>query len=320
MRIDPSIQITVPSPGSRCYGQEPASILLRGLLPADLAFLEQLEAGLPDGGEQAAGSAVGMDAERCTALLSALAPVLLPVPALPALRAERLDPDRRRLAGATGAEPALALGRRGGAVVQVTGLGRAGALVVRLLAGAGVGTLLLTDSSAVRPEDVGGAYALADVGLPRVQAAARLATRTDPTLRVLAVPGNWPAAHLDLLVVAGRLPATAAGPHPLLCIWPDADGWNVGPLLVPGRTPCLDCLSLALDRGPAPPAGEEDTAGAAAAAGLAALQALAWLEGRARPAVWSALLHVRSADGLVGLIPLEHHPQCLCRLQRRGAA
>ncbi|CEA08691.1 ThiF family protein [Arthrobacter saudimassiliensis] len=319
MRIDPRLTVTIPEPGSRRYGAEPDCLLLQGLLPGDQAFLAQLEAGVPDGTEQAAGAAAGLDPERCTGLLRALGGILVSVAPVPALRSERLAGEGHRPPPAGG--DGLFLGRRADAVVQVRGLGRAGALTVRLLAGAGVGTLLLEDPGRVGSADVGGAYALTDVGLPRTQAALRLAARTDPTLRVLPLPAGLPPAHLDLLLAAGRVPEAWTGPHPLLCLWPGGDGWNVGPLLVPGRTPCLDCLRLAhpelLAEGPA---GTEDTAGSGAAAGLAVLQVLAFIEARVRPAAWSAVLRVRSADGWVGRLPLEQHPECLCRLQRRGAA
>ena len=119
----------------------------------------------------AAGAAAGLGEQRQEQLLRVLAPVLLAQPGsrplLPPLREERLRPDVERLSAVYGRDAVDALALRGAAVVEVLGLGRCGALTARILAAAGVGTVLLGDGGVVSPSDVGPAYALTDIGMPR---------------------------------------------------------------------------------------------------------------------------------------------------------
>ena len=276
-----------------------------------------------------------------------LAPVLLACPGnrpvLPPLREERLRPDAERLSAVYGRDGLDALALRAGAVVEVLGLGRCGALAARILAAAGVGTVLLGDGAAVSPSDVGPAYALTDIGMPRYQAVKRQLYRIDPTVRVLQVP--WPAGGVrttavDLAVLASEKPAPLRSlpgdklEQPHLAVSVQQYGYQVGPLVVPGTTPCLGCLdrhrgdadpgwyapaAVLASGAPAlePPAGPggEEVVSATLAAAAAAGQALSFLDGVAQPVTWSAVLQLRAADGHVGLEPLDFHPDCGCRLQ-----
>ncbi|MER1996579.1 MAG: ThiF family adenylyltransferase [Arthrobacter sp.] len=350
MRINPGIYVLDLGTDRRQFGLGEGALLLAGLTAADLSFIGALRGGIPDGGELAAGGAAGLDSRRVEQLLQALSPVLLAHPGsrplLPPLREERLRPDGERLSAVYGRDALAALALRGGAVVEVLGLGRCGALAARILAAAGVGTVLLGDAAVVSPSDVGPAYALTDIGMPRYQAVKRQLYRIDPTVRVLQVP--WPAdpmkaAAVDLAILASEQPAPLRSlpgeklERPHLAVSVQQYGYQVGPLVVPGSTPCLGCLDrhrgdadpgwyapaaapVSADAAPPPGPGGEETASAAFAAAAAAGQALSFLDGAAQPVTWSAVLQLRAADGHVGLEPLAFHPECGCRLQSAEAA
>lgn len=360
MRINPGIHVLDVAPGAVQLGIGPGSLLLRNLQPADLGFLASLRRGVPDGSEAAAGAAVLLPAGRSASLLAALEPLLVPyeasAPPVPSLRSERLRPDASRLSAAyrlNGEEPVR---HRSAAAVSIDGLGRTGALLARTLAGAGIGTLLLSDPGVVTPGDVGSAYAMTDIGMNRAAAVKRHLFRIDPTQQVLTLSdarGSSPRA-IDLAVTVrpvGAVPLDReTGPEPAprvpqLLLTNQEGGWDVGPLVIPGATPCLECLDRqradtdpgwyaaaeALGR-PDPgsrtaagamedpvggwPAGEE-SAGSALAAGAAAMAALVFLDGINRPALQSAVLSLRTSDGYPRLQKLAYHPSCGCRLQHR---
>ncbi|WP_312180875.1 ThiF family adenylyltransferase [Arthrobacter sp.] len=351
MRINPGIYILDLGPDRRQFGLGPGALLLAGLTAADLAFVGRLRDGIPDGAEPASAAETGVGVERQAQLLTALEPVLLPWQgsscALPPLRQERLRPDIQRLSAVYGQDASGPVVRRAAAAVEIQGLGRCGALLARILAAAGIGTLLLGDPALVSPADVGPAYALTDIGMPRFRAVKRHLYRIDPTVRVLHVPGPDPqltAAGADLAVLAGDQPGpllSLAGverERPHLTVTVQQYGYQVGPLVVPGATPCLGCLDR--HRGDADPGwyassapeapdreqpnkprgpGGEEVSAAGLAAGIAAGQALSFIDGLAQPVTWSAVLQLRTADGHIGLEPLEFHPGCGCRLQSAGS-
>ena len=350
MRINPGIYVLDLGPDRRQFGLGEGALLLAGLTAGDLDFIGTLRGGIPDGEEVNAGAAAGLESRRVEQLLHALSPVLLAHPGsrpvLPPLREERLRPDGERLSAVYGRDAVDALAKRGGAVVEVLGLGRCGALAARILAAAGVGTVLLGDSAVVSPGDVGPAYALTDIGMSRYQAVKRQLYRIDPTVRVLQVP--WPAdgmrtAAVDLAILVSEKPAPIRSlpcgklEQPHLAVSVQQYGYQIGPLVVPGSTPCLGCLdrhrgdadpgwyapaAALAPTAPAPPPGPggEETAAATFAAAAAAGQALSFIDGLAQPVTWSAILQLRAADGHVGLEPLGFHPECGCRLQSAEAA
>ena len=358
MRINPGVHVLEVSPGARQLGIGAGSLLLRNLQGPDLAFLAALRQGVPDGTETAAAAALSLPPERAASLLEVLGPLLVrqepAAPPVPSLRSERLQPDAQRLSSAYGVNGEDTVRRRAAAAVRVDGLGRAGALVARTLASAGVGTLLLADAGTVSPTDVGAAYAVTDIGMNRAAAVKRHLFRIDPTLQVLVVSGvpeRVGGTAVDLAVSVRAIgsgsghPADGTGGGPLLVLTAQEDGWDVGPLVVPGATPCLECLdryradtdpgwyaaadALGRQAGSTGAAGQaakadcpgpqgEETAGSVLAAGAASAAALSFLDGINRPALYSAVLRLRTADGYPRLQKLDYHPACGCRLQHRG--
>jgi bacteriocin biosynthesis cyclodehydratase domain-containing protein len=147
-----------------------------------------------------------------------------------------------------------------------------------------------------------------------------------------------PPADLVVLVrstVADSLEAVPllADAVPHLSVVVRERGLVVGPLVVPGKVACLRCLDLhRTDRDPAWPrvlaqlAGPraaraaEESASALLGASLAALQVLAHLDGRVRPAALGATLEVELPDGLTSRRPWPPHPSCGCFWADGGGA
>jgi bacteriocin biosynthesis cyclodehydratase domain-containing protein len=136
----------------------------------------------------------------------------------------------------------------------------------------------------------------------------------------------------DLVVLAGSRPPDDglrrrlhddAIPH--LAVGVDAIRAVIGPLVVPGRTSCLRCADLhRRDRDPAWPAlaaqlstsphrfEPSDVALCTAASGLAAVQALAFLDGDA-PATIDGSLEMTLPDWRLRRRSRPSHPDCDCR-------
>lgn len=144
---------------------------------------------------------------------------------------------------------------RAAAAVGILGLGRLGLLTALGLSAAGVGRLVLDDARHVTQHDLGlGGYGPRDVGTLRRVAAARLVAETTDAPWVRAAPArphDVPFSLLDALVVvtdedlapdrAWRLMGERL-PHLVVRCRPDTV--DVSPVVVPGRTPCLRCISL----------------------------------------------------------------------------
>lgn len=220
---------------------------------------------------------------------------------------------------------AAVLARRRSATVRVCGLGRLGAAVATTLAAAGVGRLELVDDRAVTRHDVGLAgLTLRDVGMPRAAAVARAVHDAAP-----AVQTPPPGAEADLVVLVEQHVADPARHRPLvtdavphLSVVAREASVLVGPLVRPGRTPCLRCLDLhRTDADPDWPSLAAQLAGratdgvdavlAAVAAPLAAAQAIALVDGRTAT-VEGATLEVALPDAVPRLARWTQHTQCGC--------
>lgn len=317
-------------PASRQLWRDPTTLQLgrtpgraavvRGLDPPLRAVLELLDGSYDRATVVAAAAVQGCDPARAEALVE----LLLRAGLLDDAEQDRssllgLRPDERErltadLAGLAlvrtdGGLPALALRRD--VQVLVVGAGRVGAPLAVALAVAGIGAVDVVDDAVTRPQDTGvGGLGLGDVGRPRGQAVRELLHRAAPSLSRL------PVVRPDLVVLAsGRDDVrdrarrhVLEGTAHLLVEVRDATG-VVGPLVLPGRTPCLRCLDLTRsDLDPAwpvlahqlPAAGEGehgcDGPLALAVAAQAAMQVLAMADGTAAPATLGGTLEMALPD------------------------
>jgi bacteriocin biosynthesis cyclodehydratase domain-containing protein len=212
------------------------------------------------------------------------------------------------------------------AVVAVHGTARVCAEIALLLAAAGIGTIACLDTNALRQCD------LSPGGLARMAAGRRgditalRASRFTQTVRTtvdrpervtLAILAPPAAEALPEIVTSVR-----DEPHLLACVR-ETTGL-VGPLVVPGRTPCLRCVALARgDRDPHWPALSAqlvgtrtaepcDVALAGLVASLAALEALAFIDGNAEPATAGGVLEYPLGTGALRRRTVRAHPACGC--------
>ncbi|MCV2488669.1 ThiF family adenylyltransferase [Geodermatophilus sp. YIM 151500] len=219
--------------------------------------------------------------------------------------------------------------RRAAAVV-VEGATRVGVPLAAALAASGVGRVTVRDAGTTTAGDaVVGGLTAADEGRPRAPAAADAVRRANPSTDLRPLPAG---AEPDLVVLARPWAASdplvaglrrAGVPHLVATV--RGQTGVVGPLVVPGATGCLRCgdlhrrdadpswpvLAAQLTGGEQPPSGSTVTCLLTAA--LAAVQALAYLDRAAAPAVLDATLELRPPDLLPRLRRWPPHPACGCR-------
>ncbi|GAB1821405.1 ThiF family adenylyltransferase [Herbidospora sp. RD11066] len=214
--------------------------------------------------------------------------------------------------------------------VRIYGAGRIGARVAALLAAAGVGRICVLDPECARPEDVvPGGLGWEHVGKPREDGAVAVAKAVAPS--VTAWEGRTAAGLMDGaaapdMVVLAPIGAadpmlahdlTALGIPHLLATCAEGCG-SVGPLVVPGQSPCLGCIELTRrDRDPGWPSvraairGQSgcDTITSGLVAGQAAGQVLAFLDGRGVDAIGTAEI-LPDLQWRRRVWP--RHPRCRC--------
>lgn len=227
------------------------------------------------------------------------------------------------------------IARRGSRSIGIMGLGRSGLRIAQGLATAGVGRLILDDDDPVRHTDLSlGGHSARSAGVPRRISATQLLTDNAPASTAFnAVPlhAGTPLTELEIIVVVahGALdPATmwrlmAEGVPHLPVVWAEA-GVCVGPLVLPGSTPCLQCVDLA--RRDADPAWPLITAQLAASAksncveesmlssiasALVVSQVLGLLDGR-QPSCVGATVDLDLPDAQHRFQSWAPHPECGC--------
>ena len=249
--------------------------------------------------------------------------------------AGRLGPDLASLSLLAGARaPLEVVRRRRGSTVVVHGAGRVGVSLATLLGAAGVGRVHVADRGPVRPGDVGPAgFPAADVDRSRSTAAAEALRRAAPEVQTGAPP---PGRRPELVVLAAAEPVDTelrnvlqGGRVPHLVVGVRETTAVVGPLVLPGRTSCLRCADLQrADRDPSWPVVAAQLAGvrrrrdepcdvvlATFAAAVAALQALAHLEGRPVAAA-GATLELALPDWRLRRRGWRPHGRCGCGAAR----
>ncbi len=218
--------------------------------------------------------------------------------------------------------------------VAVHGSGRVAGHLAALLAAAGIGRVHVTDDGdtqlqyavpgGVRPGDEGRHYAAAVT-----DAVLAAAPEADPT----PLPSN---ERPDLVVLAvdepidpERSAALHARDWSHLVVRLGSDHGVVGPLVIPGLTSCLRCADLhRVDRDPAWHAlavqlsvasrrgGASDVALATVIAGVAALQALAYLDG-GQPNTIEKTIELHLPDWRLRRRSWPPHPGCDCGAEPR---
>ncbi len=182
---------------------------------------------------------------------------LLPGPPASADESALLNPDARGWAHlCSHARGNDVIDRRARGTTGVLGLGRTGVRIAQGLATAGVGRLILDDDRVVQRKDLGlGGYSLQHVGTPRRSSSAQLIADnalTSSDCRTVPLRTGDSLSALDVVVVVGfgtldpgitwRLMAEGVAHLPV--IWGEASV-TVGPLVLPGRTACWQCIDLA---------------------------------------------------------------------------
>lgn len=180
---------------------------------------------------------------------------------LGAHRAERLD---RQLAYLSALRPGAAAELQsalGDARIAIVGVGGLGTWTAAALACAGVGALTLVDHDTVELSNLNRQilFREADIGSPKVEAAARALRAFDPDLRLRVEERLVDGPDVAVQVCAGHdvIVDTADWPPHALSAWLDAATWDagvpritaaqyppkvrIGPTYLRGETPCTDC-------------------------------------------------------------------------------
>lgn len=319
-------------------GIDPArAVVVDDLMPGAVSLLDRLD-GTVELDVLLASTTDALEREAARHLVSVLvgaravvdAAALTPLPStLDARTRHRLGPDVASLSLLVN-DPGSAVTRRRDAMVEVHGPARLAVPVAVTLAAAGVGRVHVAGRGHVEDCDVApGGFTPADVGRPRHQAAVEALRRVAPQVD----PRPLPPRSADLAVLTGGAAAdkdlieclvSARMPH-LVATLRETTG-VVGPLVLPGYSSCLDCAYLhRSDRDPLWPAlaaqlsnasrdrlDVQDTALSVAVTGLAALQALAHIDGAVAQTV-DGTLELALPDCRVRRRSWATHPLCSCR-------
>jgi len=242
---------------------------------------------------------------------------------------QRLEPDLLSLSlryAGPGAAMSV-LGKRQDAAVAVHGNGRVGATIAMLLAAAGLGTLHCVDRAPLRCADLGPGGIRQIATTTRGKATAKRAAAMSASIRV----GVEHRSPVTLAVLApgssGGLPELLADvrhqPHLVAQVCETTGA--IGPLVIPGRTPCLRCVALARgDRDPQWPLIAAQLSGAGVVteacdvtlatlvATLTAMQVLDYIDDVERPATLAGVIEYDLGAGTLRRRSVRAHPLCGC--------
>lgn len=325
--LKPALRRLWRDPASVQLGLDPRrAVVLSGLEHADVALLDMLD-GTHDAAELAEVGAPG----RVEDLLSVLdaAHALDDSSTVIAARSRpRLEPDLLALS-LRHPEPgrAAAIVRaRAATELELLGAGRVGAMIAMIADAAGIGTIRVSDPGPHRGADLA-------PGMP-ANLASGAASRGEVAARMLSRRHTRPRRTLARSVVVLAPAASVLPPEwlaqvrhrPHLPIVVRENVATIGPLVVPGTTPCLRCVELArADRDPGWPILTAQLVGqaaaieaceitlATAAAALASMQLLSWLDDdRAPIAIRGGALELSLDDLRLRRQTIHPHPECGC--------
>jgi hypothetical protein len=250
-------------------------------------------------------------------------------PGQPPLTPARLTAEFGALTAQFGDAAASVLHARRAAAVAVHGTSRLATSVASTFAAAGVGWIQLVHDGEVSAADAcPGGVTAADEGRRFAVAAEEAVRRYGPDVETSPIP---PERSTDLVVLTDPAPvdpALRSALHqdrvPHLRATVDGQRATVGPLVLPGRSSCLQCADLhRTDRDPAWPALavqlaarprrriSSDVALCVATVGVAVGQALAFLD-RQRPATIGASLEWQLPDWRLRRRSWPAHHICDC--------
>lgn len=303
--LDPARPLLHRGPLGRVVGSGPDALVVEELVPPLVDLLDALQRPAARDALLARATAAGADPVAALALLTDLHAAGVVVDARAAGRVAR---------------------RRAGSAVLVDGDGPLAVGVARGLAVAGVGAVEVVATGSVHADDLGTGYDDADRGRPRTLAAAAAVRRAAPQTRT-RLPARTAPDLVVLADAAGADPVTArtlvdAGTAHLQVRLRDGRG-VVGPLVLPGRSACLECLdrrrAMSDESWPllapqlAAIRGRGDPATAAATAGLATAQALALVDAAAaQPAAVDATLELDATGAALTVRRWSAFPGCPC--------
>jgi bacteriocin biosynthesis cyclodehydratase domain-containing protein len=325
-------------------GTDPGrAIVLELTDPAAARLLDLIDGTRTQAGLIRAAVAADIQADEARRIITELTAAGLVIDAHTIRPAEVAEATRRRLDAETaalaygtrrrGSTPATVLRRRLAAQVLITGACQLCVPIACTLASSGVGHLDTDLGGVTRPTDAApGGLVPGDAHRPRGIAAADAVRRAAPDVDL----GPLRAGQATFAVLVGfDAPATLTAlsygarrlAHLAVAI---RDGTVVvGPLVVPGRTPCLNCLDLhRRDRDPGWPAiaaqlqtptdiAEPVAATTAlSAAAYAAAEVLTHIDGGV-PRTLGATVEIRAAGEWVRR-RWSQHPRCGCRRRVRS--
>jgi bacteriocin biosynthesis cyclodehydratase domain-containing protein len=329
-------------------GTDPGRAMILELAdPASARILDLLDGSLTEGALLRTAARQGIPPEDAAGLLAALREAGFLVDARTLADTGTLEPTRRRLDGEAaalalrrpnaddGPQPGVAeaLRRRLAAQVLITGASQLAVPIAATLASAGVGHVDPSVGGLTRLTDVAPAGLLpSDAHRPRGIAAAEAVRRAAPDID-LAPLGRREATFAVLVgfTAPASLTALAYDTRRLAHLAVSVrDGTVVvGPLVRPGRTPCLNCLDLhRVDRDPAWPVvaaqlhtGPDATEPLAVTTALtgaayAAAEVLAHIDG-GRPTTLGATVEIHGPGRAVRR-RWTQHPRCGCRRRARS--
>jgi len=221
------------------------------------------------------------------------------------------------------------LSQRQRSAVEVRGLGRTGALLTRLLAHSGLGEILIADDTPIVIDDLSpGGYSSQDLGQRRATALRAALQRDAPEISI----GFAGSRHPDLCVLIAHHAVNPIYYQRLMrhdvahiAIVLSEGRATVGPFVIPGQTPCLQCLDLhRLDIDPAWPMlatqlmnieldeqCPEESVLAGLVAHLGAGQILSAIAG-SQPLTTAATMELTVTDYVPALREWSIHPDCGC--------
>ncbi|GAY07078.1 ThiF family adenylyltransferase [Pseudonocardia sp. N23] len=315
--VDPHRPLLERGPGTRVVGLSPGTaVVVDELTPPLAALLDELTRPARRDRVLARAVAAGADPAEAVAMVVDLLACGAVVDADEAMRTAR---------------------RRVGAAVRVHGDGAIAVGVACGLAAAGVGTVEVVAGGVVERGDVGTGYLDEDRGRSRAAAAAAALRRVAPGIRT-RLPARTVPDLVVLADVAASDPVTvrglvAMGVAHLQARTRDGRG-VVGPLVLPGRSACLECLDRhRADRDPewgrlAPRLARlraaADAPTVVATIGMATAQVLAVTDGTVDPpAALGATVEIDVAAAVTARRRWSRHSGCPCAgagAQRAGDA